>query len=797
VIRRRAVAGLIAGLIAGGSAVGAAGPVPAAERVAARVAAGGPRAAPATSPVELRLARVAPTALTPGQPLTVVATARNLTSAPIRKAKMRLRLRSPVLTGRAGIDTWLGEGEVLLSDRTPKTTDLPTIAPGRTVGFSLTVPAGQSGLGSFDSFGPRAIALEARVGDATLTTLRSTVVWEPAPPPSRTRLSLIVPITGATPSTTAGQPTRAAADALQPGGRLQRLLDATSDRAIAWALDPALLAAAARIVADGVDEGTGTAGTPTGAPIPTGPRPGRPTPSGPAKTSTPTGAGVGGAAAAAAQDWLAAIRAGRPRRGVYGLPFADPDLSSLLHSRKSRALLRNADALGRAATREALDQPVDTDVAWPGDGRVTTAGVEALARAGRNAVILSAANQPPANALDFTPSGRSTVGSGAAQLAGLLYDPQLSALVAAGGAQDAATSAQTLLAQLAAITLERPGDTRHVLAALPRTWDPNPVQMQSMMSSLRAADWVSLRGVNDMRSAAPGVSRGDLVNPKRARRAELPIGQISTALTYLRNVNTFAPALMDPEPVVRPLRERIASLLSYSWRSRRDDLASARSEVADDVDGLVGGVRLLIGTRTKTLTARSARIPLYVDNATAYPVRVTVKLVPKSGQLAFVGTVTVDAPPKARSPVYVPARAIANGNVTVEGKLLTTRGQALGQSQEFTVRVRPNWETKGMIVAAVVLGLLLVLGLLRGIRRDRARVPIDTVPDVDDLATRRAAGPAGDPDGDRADETAGDPSGEDGDPSPDPGDDQGDTTAVAADPGRPPDRTAALPRETR
>jgi len=88
------------------------------------------------------------------------------------------------------------------------------------------------------------------------------------------------------------------------------------------------------------------------------------------------------------------------------------------------------------------------------------------------------------------------------------------------------------------------------------------------------------------------------------------------------------------------------------------------------------------------------------------------------------------------------AKARASGNVVVEGKLMTLAGNALGPGTNFTVRVRPNWESWGMIVIGSMLGFLLVIGLLRSLRRNRTRtrVPIEAVPDVDEAATRRAAG---------------------------------------------------------
>ena len=72
----------------------------------------------------------------------------------------------------------------------------------------------------------------------------------------------------------------------------------------------------------------------------------------------------------------------------------------------------------------------------------------------------------------------------------------------------------------------------------------------------------------------------------------------------------------------------------------------------------------------------------------------------------------------------------------VVASLRTPDGKAvLYQSPRIQVRVHSDWETRGLGVVAVVLGLLLFVGLARGVRRgrDRTRIPPESVPDPDDI----------------------------------------------------------------
>jgi hypothetical protein len=301
--------------------------------------------------------------------------------------------------------------------------------------------------------------------------------------------------------------------------------------------------------------------------------------------------------------------------------------------------------------------------------------------------------------------------------------------------------------------MEQPGTGRHLLAVTPRGWDPDPTAVRNMMNALGSAPWISLRGISELRSAS-GPPRGKPVYRKAALKAELPIGSISAAQVLDRGLSTFAPILVDQAPV-QALRERVASLVSVSWRRDRKQLVPARIDVATDVNKLVGGVRL--GTSSSLLfTARKNRIPVTVINGTDYTIKVVVRLKPLSGQLKFDKTETVTVEPHKNIPVQMEAQALANGDVVVEGRLLTTTGLALGPGTRFTVRVRPDWESKGMIIIGSLLGLLLVIGLLRGLRRNRTRtrIPIEAVPDIDELATLRAADEAASESANRSSETS-------------------------------------------
>jgi hypothetical protein len=742
VIARRVVGRLIGAAVAGLALVsGSVVPVGSATAAGVGPVRSARPAAAGDSGLELKLGKVSPAAPGPDDELVITGSVRNVGGTAAKNPQILLWLRPEVLPDRAAINTWLAAGSLNeLGHEVPVKAKLSTLASGASAQFRIDVPPGELGLFSSSDFGPRAIGLQAKVGGKQVGALRSTIVWTPAEVDTPTRLSLLVPITDATASTHAGEPTAEIAGEFLDGGRLQRVLAAAHDPGMAWAIDPAILTAAQRLSKNGIDRSPDDQVLADAANDPDA----SPSPSSDSTSAAATSDAQGtekienSAAKPAAADWLSLFKSESRERGLFGLPYADPDLTAVLRSAKGVPLLRDSDALGKAAATEVLGAPIDTTLAWPANGRVNTATTRSLIKLKRETVVLADSAQKPKPEIDFTPTGRSTVrGSSSQSLTGLLYDEQLSTLLSAPASQSAAGT-QTMLAQLAAITMEQPDTGRHLLAVTPRTWNPDPTAVQYMMNALGSAPWISLRGISELQKAS-GPPRAKPRYPQAATKAELAPGSITAAQVLDKGLTTFAPILVDQTPV-QPLRERVASLLSVAWRQDRRQLPTARIDVANDVNKLVNGVRLE-PAKLYTFTAREQKIPVTVQNKTDYEVKVVVRLTPRTGQLTIGDPVEINVKPKQDALVRLDIKALASGDARVEGKLLRADGVALSPSKIFIVRLRPNWESWGMIAIGSILALLLVIGLLRGMRRGRKRtpVPIEAVPDVDEAATEAAS----------------------------------------------------------
>ncbi len=747
----------------------------------------GPLMATTASPLALDLTTVSAPSLTPGSRYTLAGTLRNGGSTPIIGLTVQLRLDWARLDAE-GIAAWTGQPDDGWGGTVWQTVQLTRpLAPGAAADFSLSGDSDYLGLPrGQDAFGPRGLAVEV-TGDSgggpqRLAMQRSFVVWDPGTEPAApVRVAMIAPITPPVrpAETDAGQPGPRLTAEWAAGGRLARVLRASADPAIAWAIDPSLLTAAqvaqqagqASAGAGGVDgatPGTATAspsspsaiGTGAATPPPTqGPAPS----TGPRATPTlPSGAALGAARTAAA--WTSALVSGSAGRDVYSLPWGDPDLAALAHAKAIPLLSAGQDA-ALAASRATFGRPLDYTLAWPVSELADQTTLAMLARTQDRTVLLSRTALSP----DTVP-GRVAVPGARDDVTALVSDPQLAGAVAAMAGGDGVqplVGAQRALAVLAAQSVAAGSaaeggasspDGPGVVAAIPRGWDPTrPDQMSQGLALLRSAPWIHVEQLGQARGRppgpAPGGPRAPLDYPQQARAAELPAGHVSSVDTTYRRFLTFLPALHEPDPVFLPLRRMALSLVSQTWRTARpaasgDDAASsgptpetltaARSPLLNQVQGLFDGISVATGSAVNLLT-QTGSLPVTVTSTLPYPVDLVLVLRPTSGRLvagapepvflaaAEAGTV------RANALVGVDARA--NGDVDVIASLRAPGGTEplVVATEPIRVRVRYDWENRGLLITAGVLGLLLLVGLVRGARRGTARIPLDSVPDPDDV----------------------------------------------------------------
>ena len=664
-------------------------------------------------------------ALRPGTRLVIKGRVLNTGTRPITDLAVELTHRSARLSSRDEVRAWLGGSDGSTADQVGTPQVAAQLAAGRSATFSFDLTASQLGVVG-TRFGPRGLSLQVRSGRAVVGRYRTSVTWMPAETFEPTPLALIAPITASGPSLQAGTPDHVLLDQLGGSGRLTRLLTATAGQPIGWALDPALLAAAS---AAGQASPGGTIATST----PTGSTSG--------STSGSSGGTTGPTAEqlTAASTWLGNLRRGWSGRETWLLPYADPDLAATAHA-GAAGLLRIAQARGRSAAAQAIGTtPVDT-LGWPIEGRTDPATLSLLASTGHRTVLLDSATAPPVEPNGNTLSAAAALPGGG--LRGLLYDQQLSAVFAGTGGTDPAGCGQRLLAELAAITLERPYDPRPQLLAAPRGWNPQPAGVQTAMSALAAAPWLRLTRVSTVGATGTGdLPRVLAPYPASARAAELGTDQVRALAGVDNRLDRFGSALVDPVEVIGPRRDRVLSLLAGTWRSSRAEHAAATVELVQDAARLSDGPVVIEGGPFNLLTG-SGQLPLNVRNPHPFAMKLDLTLRPRSGRLVSDQRISLQLPAEATRRVLVKVRSVADGTVTVDSLLSSPTGVLVSAPTTLVVRIHRNWETRGIGLLATGLTLVFLIGLVRSVRRGRTRVRPQDVPDVDELELYGPAEPA-------------------------------------------------------
>ncbi len=456
---------------------------------------------------------------------------------------------------------------------------------------------------------------------------------------------------------------------------------------------------------------------------------------------------------------------GTADREVDLLPYLDPDLAALAHA--GTADLLDA-AIARARNVDtALPDDADVSIAWPADELPDLPTASLADRAGFDALVVGPGELPAPGVLTYTPSGRGSASVGGEDVPLLVPDERLSTAfvtgvvggpdeagpgedgrvtdggsgdvtpaTSSGGAAQAvtpATAGQDLLAELAVITRERPNDGRHLLVTMPRTWQPDPAQVEGQLDALEAAPWVRFDTVASLVDLPePDVDRGTLPG-RTADSSEVGANAVTTLREAVEGRQHVASMVKAPETILGDAELQLLAPTAVAWRA--DPVGRARVVQAtwDATRALEELVTVQPPAGPINLTSTSGGLPVQVTNTLDQAVTVQVALRPSDRRLVADEPVTVTVEAASDVLVRVPVHAVQSADVGVTVELRTPDGAVLDRSKEFTVRVRADWERIGTAVLGGLLLIGLVVGLIRTVRRGRtgrrAR-PVDSGPDA-------------------------------------------------------------------
>ena len=689
---------------------------------AVALAAGLPFAAPATAaPATAAPATAAPATAAPVDPVTVTLLAlepHDLRADSTVQVTALMRNTSASDTGPLTIRLRRGSvigtrGELQLTDTDSPNTgvasappqDLPGgLTPGqsRQVRYSTTV----AHLG-LTAFGIYPIALTVQSTDGTELGRLSTLLPYLPDGIAGSKVTLLWPLldrphrlTGSSPSKPELFTDDQLARSVSPGGRLDRLLAAavavTGTVRLTLVVDPETIEALDRMTA------------PAGYRVLTS-----------AKTT------VAGTGAAAAARWLARLRAIAPKHLLVATPYADPDLVAL--ERGGNASLGQFQTPDLDETARVLGVQPSTKVSWPPDGQLTDTALDDVVAQGATAVVLDPTALPhgASEQNGRTASGVSPLPALSGQALALVSDPVVQRLLARGAGTTAGgprLAEQRLLAELAMITAEAPNDSRTIVLAPPRRWNPTAGYAAAIAADVSKLRWLTEVDALQAAASTEPVDRGPLAYPPAARRLEISGKQVSTLGTVQSEVDDFRSALdnEDARQVLAPYGDAVRRAGSSAWRGAPAAGQAYVSALLRQIDGLRSGVTMS-SSATGDYTLASSESPLLItlDNRLTVPVSVRVKLTTPAGfEVRDAGVQQI--PAGAKRTVKVLASVQRTGTFTVKGQATTPDGGALGN--EITLSVRSTaYGGLALGITGLAFVVLVVAVAVRLVRRVRAR----------------------------------------------------------------------------
>jgi hypothetical protein len=586
------------------------------------------RAQQAGPALEVALVSISPV-VGPSTRLAYRVEVRNRGQVPLRDLRVQLRVGQPVATRSelAGLVAAPGGPTQELAELDSFAPGGAEVAPGATLRLEqrrVVVPP-ELGAGSAGAVLPLSILVQASDPSPLTARIGTFAIWLPARPDRPLRAALLVPF---------HEPPHRNPSGVFVDDGLAELLAPRGPLGAAAAVLARRGAPRLTMVVDGllVEEATAMAASWTLR-------------QGGTSTVVPAGDTRSRDASRFLQNLKEAARVNQPA----AFPYADADIPALVRNRSDgQAALQ----VGRTVLRAELGTPPDQRLAWPVDGAIDAAVLQALAAGGADTVVLEP-HRLPASA---TTTQNATVDLGEGMLQrqrALVGDPALSAALTDPRAASApAEWAQRILAETAVAWLERPnaGEPRGILLAPPHGWRPPPTFFGALARGLAAAPWLRVQRASTLADdVAQGPDQGE------RRLATVTAADVAAGLpdAYLDRVAQVRSQLASFRgsvgPGFRPAAGYDRDLLiaeSSDWRPPTAR-TRGRSFVRAVQRGIAGVYRRVHVESTRvTLTARSGNIPITVRNDSAQPITVVLRL----------SSPKVDLPPGSSDPFVLEPR---------------------------------------------------------------------------------------------------------------------------------------------
>jgi hypothetical protein len=498
------------------------------------------------------------------------------------------------------------------------------------------------------------------------------------------------------------------AGSLNPGGRLATLLAAGAghgDADLTWVIDPALLGDVATMTqpyqVGGKPNCTG--GTP---------KPARP----------------------AAKNWLAALRQVSAAQPTVITPYANVDMTALVHQGLT-ADLATAFRTGDAVADSVLRGTFTPEIAWPPGGTADRSLLTDLAAKEHiDTVVLNSSEMRPTDAATvFQPDDAVTSLRVAGQpMNVLLSDETLTSVLRAGDTGTGRlpkgtefTVRQRFLAETAMIAAEAPNSARTIVVAPPEDWSPSQALASDLLSETTATPWLAPAALGSL-SSAPDTQRTVQRVPPPSTKAspdELSQAYLNRVSLIGDRLAVYKSMLYKPGPAYPQfLDQALAATESAAWRG--SGAAQGRALVHSlklYLEGAEGKIKIITSAQVP-MGGSSGLVPVSIQNGLHQAIKVNViasavNSPDRSSQLTigrFQSQVIV--PPNEPVTVRLPISSAPQGSTQINLGLTSADGTPLPVSAQLIV-VSTRYGRAILFLIGAAIGVLVLTSVYRGARR--------------------------------------------------------------------------------
>ena len=653
---------------------------------------------------------------TPGATVTVEGTVSNRSSQTRAGLGVQLFTSATKFVTRDQMDSYLANGgdSSLIAAGTPFT--LPaSVAPGGSASWTASFQVSTQGISAFGVYGVTAQLQDLSSGVVFSSDQTLLPFW-----PGQQSAGLLRPLKISWLWPLIDQPHHQVcaaltnndlAASLQSGGRLSALLTAGASHAdadLTWVIDPALLSDVATMT----------------QPYEVGSKPN-------------CTAAAKEPASKAAASWLAALRKVTPGQPTVITPYANVDMTALVHEGLTTDLTAAYDT-GDAIADSVLGGNFGHELAWPPGGTADLSVLADLAtREYVGTVVLNSSQMPPSSGgTVFQPDDAvASVRVAGLPLNVLLSDDTLTGVLKAGDTssgilpKDAEFAVrQRFLAETAMIAAEAPNSARTIVVAPPEDWSPSEALASDLLGETTTSPWLTPAPLGSLSSAPDTQRTAPRQSPPatKASPGELSasyLGQVRSLETQLSVYNSM---LYKPAPgYVQALDQALIATESAAWRGSGTSQGLAQVDnLRDYLKSAEKKVKILITSASSqvSMAGSSGQVPVSIQNGLllqAIEVKVVASAAPTSqltiGRLKGQGLIIV--PPQQVVTVRLPISSAPQGSTLIKLSLAGANGTPLTFTDNSLTVHSTRYGRAILVLIAAAIGVLVLTSVYRGIRR--------------------------------------------------------------------------------